>query len=76
MLIVISQPRLVELSRVINNEICFPAKSDFVVYELFRTRYSLHKQIYSHSVSKAYEYMIGETISHVQRVLIQYWLIL
>src|SRR5438128_1498773 len=49
------------MSRVIGNEICFYEKVDFEVYELFRTRYGLFKQIYSHSVSKAIEYMIGSS---------------
>lgn len=39
------QSRLISLSRVINDEICFYEKADFQVYELFRTRYSLFKQV-------------------------------
>jgi HD superfamily phosphohydrolase len=55
--------RLISLSRVINDEICFYEKADFQVYELFRTRYSLFKQVYSHRVSKGIEYMIGDAMT-------------
>ena len=37
--------RLVKFSRVIDDEICFPAKEAFNLYELFHTRYSLFKQV-------------------------------
>jgi HD superfamily phosphohydrolase len=36
--------------RVINNEICFDAKEVYNVYEMFHTRYSLFKTVYSHRV--------------------------
>jgi HD superfamily phosphohydrolase len=55
--------RLISLSRVINDEICFYEKADFQVYELFRTRYSLFKQVYSHRVSKGIEYMVGDAMT-------------
>ncbi|KAL6043527.1 HD-domain PDEase [Balamuthia mandrillaris] len=61
--------RLMGLSRVIGNEICFSSKGDFEVYELFRTRYSLWKQIYSHPVSKAIEYMIADAMTEADDYL-------
>jgi hypothetical protein len=42
---------LLSLSRVINDEICFYEKADFQVYELFRTRYSLFKQVSRRTMS-------------------------
>ena len=37
-------------SRVINNEICFHSKEVYNLYEMFHTRYSLFKRIYTHRV--------------------------
>ncbi|EPZ36023.1 HD phosphohydrolase domain-containing protein [Rozella allomycis CSF55] len=50
--------RLLKCSRVIGNEICFHAKEAYNVYEMFHTRYSLFKRVYTHRVSKGLEYMI------------------
>jgi hypothetical protein len=50
--------RLLKHTRVIDNQICFHKKEVFNVYEMFHTRYSLFKQVYSHRASKAIEFMI------------------
>eukprot|EP01116_Phalansterium_solitarium_P001273 TRINITY_DN11064_c0_g1_i1.p1 TRINITY_DN11064_c0_g1~~TRINITY_DN11064_c0_g1_i1.p1 ORF type:complete len:489 (+),score=-0.20 TRINITY_DN11064_c0_g1_i1:32-1498(+) len=55
--------RLMKFSRVINNEICFLSKEVYNVYEMFHTRYSMHKLVYSHKVAKAIEFMIFDAIS-------------
>jgi len=47
--------RLMTFSRVVDNHICFHAKEVMTVYSLFNTRYSLHKQVYSHHAAKAIE---------------------
>jgi HD superfamily phosphohydrolase len=52
--------RLMTYSKVIENEICYHAKEAYNIYEMFHTRYSLFKQVYSHRVGKAIEYMIGD----------------
>ncbi|GAM17063.1 hypothetical protein SAMD00019534_002380 [Acytostelium subglobosum LB1] len=52
--------RLIEFSRVIDNEICYCSKEVYNLYELFHTRYSLHKLVYSHKVGKAIEFMISD----------------
>nr|WCZ58536.1 dNTP triphosphohydrolase SAMHD1 [Andalucia godoyi] len=54
--------RLMFSCRVINNEICFHSKEVYNIYEMFHTRYSLHKQIYSHRVVKAIEYMLCDVL--------------
>eukprot|EP01027_Heterolobosea_sp_BB2_P018252 GEZU01025740.1.p1 GENE.GEZU01025740.1~~GEZU01025740.1.p1 ORF type:complete len:454 (+),score=124.60 GEZU01025740.1:114-1475(+) len=54
--------RLINFSRVVNNEICFHAKEVYNLYEMFHTRYSLHKQVYTHRVGKAIEYMITDAL--------------
>jgi deoxynucleoside triphosphate triphosphohydrolase SAMHD1 len=43
--------RLMQFSRVIDNEICFHCKEVFNLYEMFHTRYSLFKQV-SHFYSE------------------------
>jgi len=54
--------RLMNFSKVICDEICFHSKETFSVYEMFHTRYSLFKQVYSHRVGKAIEYMITDAL--------------
>ncbi|ORX88996.1 HD phosphohydrolase domain-containing protein [Basidiobolus meristosporus CBS 931.73] len=50
--------RLMTFSRVIDNQICFHHKEVYNMYEMFHTRYSLFKRIYTHRVGKSIEYMI------------------
>lgn len=52
-----------KFSRVINHEICFHSKEVYNLYELFHTRYSLFKQVYTHRVNKAIEYMIDDALT-------------
>ncbi|KAG0743419.1 hypothetical protein G6F62_004877 [Rhizopus arrhizus] len=50
--------RLLVYSRVINNEICYHHKEVYNLYEMFHTRHSLHRQIYTHRVGTAIELMV------------------
>ena len=52
--------RLFKMCKVIDDEICVHKKEAFNLYEFFRLRYRLHKQIYNHPAVKAYEYMIAD----------------
>jgi len=61
--------RLMLHCRVIDDEICFNSKSCFELYDMFHTRYSLHKKVYSHSVTKAIEYMMSDAFSLADRAL-------
>ena len=54
--------RLMVFSRVIDDQICFNAKEASNVYQLFQTRFRLHKQIYTHRAAKAIEYMIADAL--------------
>eukprot|EP00002_Diphylleia_rotans_P021988 TRINITY_DN4295_c0_g1_i1.p1 TRINITY_DN4295_c0_g1~~TRINITY_DN4295_c0_g1_i1.p1 ORF type:complete len:257 (-),score=47.02 TRINITY_DN4295_c0_g1_i1:80-850(-) len=56
-------------ARVIDDEICFHVKEAYNVYELFHTRYNLFKQIYTHRVAKAAEYMITDVLVLADPVL-------
>lgn len=40
--------RLMWFSRVIDNQICYHEKEVYNLYEIFHTRYSLFKQMYTH----------------------------
>jgi len=54
--------RIMKFSKVVGGEICYSAKEAYNLYEMFHTRYSLHKQIYTHRVGKAVEYMITDAL--------------
>ncbi|KAI8393865.1 HD phosphohydrolase domain-containing protein [Radiomyces spectabilis] len=54
--------RLLVYSRVVDNEICFHHKEVYNLYEMFHTRYSLFKRIYTHRVGKAIELMITDAL--------------
>jgi len=61
--------RLLTNCKVLDNQICFHAKDVYSLYELFHTRYSLFKQVYSHRVVKAVEYMICDILKLADPVL-------
>ena len=61
--------RLMSYSRVIENEICYHAKEAYNIYEMFHTRYSLFKQVYSHRVGKSIEFMIGDAFRLADPIL-------
>jgi HD superfamily phosphohydrolase len=54
--------RIIEEARVIDGNICFPQKMSYDVQQLFSVRYRLHKQIYTHPVVIAVEYMIRDIL--------------
>lgn len=49
--------RLIHAARVIDDTICYDWKDAQSVYELFYSRYSLHKRVYNHKTAKAIEYV-------------------
>ncbi|KAJ2755798.1 hypothetical protein GGI19_001344 [Coemansia pectinata] len=54
--------RLMLNSRVIDDEVCYNAKEAFNLTEMFHTRYSLHKRVYSHRAAKAIEFMLVDAL--------------
>ena len=54
--------RLMRNCRVIDNQICFQSKDVYLLYDLFLSRYSMFKQVYSHRVGKAIEFMISDIL--------------
>jgi hypothetical protein len=61
--------RLIMHARVLQGEVCFHAKQAYELYELFHQRYSLFKQVYSHRVGKAVEYMLCDVLALADPVL-------
>lgn len=61
--------RLMLNSRVIDNEICYSHKEAYNLTEMFHTRYSLHKRVYSHRAAKAIEFMIVDAMLEADRTL-------
>ena len=61
--------RLIDQAKVINNKICFRSKCSFDISDLYYTRYKLHKQIYTHSVVRAIEYMVLDIINILDKRL-------
>ncbi|KAI9499236.1 HD phosphohydrolase domain-containing protein [Zychaea mexicana] len=61
--------RLLMYSRVVNNEICYHHKEVYNLYEMFYTRYSLFKRIYTHRVAEAVEMMITDAMIHADSQL-------
>ncbi|KAG0206329.1 SAM domain and HD [Mortierella sp. GBA30] len=54
--------RLMRMSRVIDDQICFHHKEVYNLYELYHTRFSLFKRVYTHRVGKAIEYMLTDAL--------------
>ncbi|KAJ1779606.1 hypothetical protein LPJ77_001234 [Coemansia sp. RSA 2523] len=61
--------RLILNSRVIDDEICYNQKEAFNLTEMFHTRYSMHKRVYSHRAAKAIEFMIVDAMLIADPVL-------
>lgn len=58
--------RLMTHSRVIDGEICYQAKEAFNLYEMFHTRYNMHKQVCQHRVNKSIEFMVSDALAAVR----------
>ena len=61
--------RLLNHAKVINDKICFPKKCYNEIYDLYYTRYKLHKQIYTHPAVRSLEYMVLDLIKELNKDL-------
>lgn len=61
--------RILHSARVINNNICYNHKDIFNIYELFTSRFSLHKRIYQHKTCNAIDHMISDVFKKADRAL-------
>ena len=61
--------RIIKDARVFDNEegtiICWPIKLQYEIFQLFATRYRLHKQVYNHPNVKACELVIIDILKKV-----------
>ncbi len=61
--------RLIREAKVIDSHICYPIKCNFEIGDLYYTRYKLHKQILTHSVIRALEFMILDLLILINKKL-------
>ncbi|KAI9189692.1 hypothetical protein H9P43_001125 [Blastocladiella emersonii ATCC 22665] len=61
--------RLMKNCRVIGDEVCYQVKEAFNFYELFHTRYSLFKRIYTHKTCNAIEMMVTDALVKANDVM-------
>jgi len=55
--------------QVIDKNICFPEKISYEIYKVFRSRYDLHKQFYTHKTTICIEYMIRDILENLNPIL-------
>jgi HD superfamily phosphohydrolase len=61
--------RLVHHILVINNNICYPVQAAQDIFELFRSRYRLHKILYAHKGVISVQLMFMDIIRYLDQVL-------
>ena len=61
--------RVISHVQVINSNICFPEKISYEIYKIFRSRYDLHKQFYTHKTTICIEYMIRDILENLDPIL-------
>ena len=49
---------LIKQARVVNGEICYPEKHEYIVKQLFDSRYNLYRDCYYHRVTQMHECLI------------------
>ena len=54
--------RIIDDCRIINNNICYMDKLKYQIFDMFYTRYKLHKEVYNHPVVKSIEYMVKDIL--------------
>ena len=54
--------RIMQFSRVIDDEICYKYTEYMQLHELFHTRATMHRTVYTHKKSKAIEFMIVDAL--------------
>ncbi|KAF9585804.1 SAM domain and HD [Lunasporangiospora selenospora] len=65
----IDASRLMRMSRVIDDQICWHHKEVYNLYELYHTRFSVFKRVYTHRVGKAIEYMFTDVLLSANSVM-------
>ena len=60
--------RIFQQAYVINNEICFPQKDIFNIFELYELRYKLHSLVYQHPVTNVIECMYLDIFKELNKI--------
>eukprot|EP00201_Polytomella_parva_P007796 CAMPEP_0175067454 /NCGR_PEP_ID=MMETSP0052_2-20121109/17108_1 /TAXON_ID=51329 ORGANISM="Polytomella parva, Strain SAG 63-3" /NCGR_SAMPLE_ID=MMETSP0052_2 /ASSEMBLY_ACC=CAM_ASM_000194 /LENGTH=735 /DNA_ID=CAMNT_0016334339 /DNA_START=54 /DNA_END=2262 /DNA_ORIENTATION=+ len=61
--------RLLGMQKVIDNEICYKWSEYHNLYELYHSRASMHRRVYTHRKSKAFELMTADVLLAAEPVL-------
>lgn len=61
--------RVISHIQVIDKNICFPEKISYDIYKVFRSRYDLHKQFYTHKTTICIELMIQDILLNLDPIL-------
>ncbi|CAG8532238.1 24808_t:CDS:10 [Gigaspora rosea] len=62
MISLFDSPRLMRFSYVTEDQIVYHHKECFNIYEMFHTRYTLYKNVYTHRVTRAINFMIRDAL--------------
>lgn len=55
--------------QVINKNMCFPKEIAYYIFQVFRSRYDLHKKYYTNSTTISIEYMIKDVLYNLDSIL-------
>lgn len=61
--------RLMQFSKVIDDEICYKYTEYMNLYELFHARALMHRSVYTHKKAKAIEFMVVDALLHADMAL-------
>ncbi len=54
--------RLIESCAVLDHKVCYHSKNDYNIYGLFQSRYKLFKDVYTHRLCNAINFMIADAL--------------
>jgi len=60
--------RIINQSKIINDEVVFPYKLRNDIFQMFLTRYQLHQNIYNHKKVKAIEILIVKILERIEKI--------
>ena len=53
---------LMKMSKIINNKVCYSEKVYHLLYDMYQTRFRLHKEFYHHHASESIEFMFADSL--------------
>ncbi|ADO67161.1 putative HD superfamily phosphohydrolase [Cafeteria roenbergensis virus] len=59
--------RIIKMSQIIDNEIIYPWKIRFNIFEMYLSRYEMHRQIYHHKTVMSLEILISQILKHLNQ---------